>query len=441
MNHKPSWMGLLYTIVSLALVIAVLGGAHTAVAQEAKEVDLAIELKAPQHVAPGASFVINLSYSNLGSAASPEDTWVQISLPEGSAFVSAADPLGNDMPPDEIVGNILTWQVGSILAGSCCQHILITVLAEEDLAQETLLTSEAEIGSSAVESLLENNTSSVTSTVCDMAGSTKQAHSYLVKPGDVVTYTITLRMAARHGLFAENQRNIQLTDTLPPQNQAKFLGWVGENSGTFDGEHLHWQGQVRAGEPLTFQYRLGIVGDLPPGTPIVNRAHLGWDEEEMDIEPVTVATYMTEDDHIIGPEGGQWQHQYGVTVEVPPNALQAQTRFQFQPLFEDAQPPDAPFGYMYAHRAFSLTAFQNGEIHQFNQPITITIRYNGGDTAGLNQNTLRLWYRQGPGEPWAMLGEPQNQQIGQVSFVTDHFTEFGLFGVPGYRLSLPIVLR
>ena len=51
---------------------------------------------------------------------------------------------------------------------------------------------------------------------------------------------------------------------------------------------------------------------------------------------------------------------------------------------------------MYAQRAFELTAFRFVEVHQFGQPITV--HYN---VIGLKQETLRLWFRNGEGEPWA----------------------------------------
>lgn len=425
----------------LGLAIVVLAGASTAGASQVDEVDLSIGLKAPQHVEPGGTFVLNVSYSNLGTAASPLDTWVKVTLPAGASFVSATDRAGIALPPATSVDNVLTWQVGAVMPGICCQHILVTVQVDDKLANDTVLTSQAEIGSSAVESNLANNTIQVTSTVCDMAGSSKQAQVSRVKPGDAVMYTLTIRMIARNGMDASAPREVELTDYLPPATQARFLGWVGEMNGTYDGEMLRWRGQVRAGEAVTLQYRLGIEGEVPAGSRVTNRARLSWNSGEMDLDPVDVDVYLDENDHMFGPQGGQWQLQYGLTLEVPPNALQATTRFEFRPLFEDNPPPAVPPGNFFAHRAFTLTAFQFGEVHRFNQPITITIGYKDSDVQGLNRNTLRLWYRAGSGEPWAMLGEPQSHQNGQIRFTTDHFTEFALFGEGAYRLVLPYVSR
>jgi hypothetical protein len=428
-----------YLLTNLCLVALVLGGFGVPAAQADAEFDLAISLKAPQHVAPGSNPVINLSYSNIGTAASPDDTTIQVLLPDGLSFVSAVDQDDASLPPTNIDGNKLTWTIGALPAGSCCAHIWITTLVAADLPEETLLTTTAEIGTATPETNLENNQASVTSTVCDMAGSQKEADIDQVKPGDIVTYTITLRLARRQGLEEARVRTVTLTDFLPPTTQARFLGWVGEPAGTFDGNQLRWQGQVGVNEPVMLQYRLGIEDGVPPGTGVTNQARLQWQGGEVDLAPVEIQINANDDEHRFGPGGGEWQHAWGLTLTVPPDAVNAMTRFQFKPLPEE--PPDAPPGWKYANRIFELTAYQAGEIHRFNQPLEITLRYSYGDIKGIYPNSLRLWYRAGPGEPWAMLGEPLRHQFGQITFSTDHFTEFALFGQQGTELMLPLVIR
>jgi hypothetical protein len=88
-----------------------------------------------------------------------------------------------------------------------------------------------------------------------------------------------------------------------------------------------------------------------------------------------------------------------------------------------------------------VTAFRFGEVHQFHQPITITVHYSDTDVIGLNRETLRLWYRNGAGEPWAMLGEPVRVMSGTLSFTTDHFTQFALFAEGAYKVYLPLTSR
>jgi hypothetical protein len=69
---------------------------------------------------------------------------------------------------------------------------------------------------------------------------------------------------------------------------------------------------------------------MPPGDHVTNQARIQWSGGEMDLEPVETEIYLTEDDHMFGPGGGEWQHAWGLTLEVPPNAVQEMTRFQFR---------------------------------------------------------------------------------------------------------------
>ena len=204
---------------------------------------------------------------------------------------------------------------------------------------------------------------------------------------------------------------------------------------------MGWQGNLSAGEPVKLQYRLGIVGNVPTGTVVTNRAHFVWQGGEMEVDPVNVSVFLDADDHMIGPGGGQWQHAYGFTLQAPPNAVSETTRFQFRPLFTQDPPPDIPPGWQFAHRAFELTAFQFGELNQLNQPATISLNYSPQDIAGLSQNRLRLWHRNSTREQWAMLGEPHTFQDGQVSVQTDLLGEFILLGQSNHQLYLPILKK
>jgi hypothetical protein len=429
-----------YLLSCLILAALMLGGGQVTAVRADAEFDLQVGLKAPQHVAAGSNLLINLSYSNIGTAESPADTFIQVTLPEGTSFVSAVDQDENPLPPTSSEGNVLTWEIGVLPAGSCCAHIWITAAVAADLPEETLLTTTALISSASEESNITNNQASVTSQVCDMAGSQKEADVERARPGDIVTYTIRLRLAQRQGQEVLSPRTITLVDTLPPATQARFMGWEGATAGTQAGRELRWQGQVGVNSPVTLRYRLGLSGELVPGTQVTNQARIQWSGGELDLEPVVVETYLTDDDHMFGPGGGQWQHAWGLTLEVPQNAVQEMTRFQFR-ASSDTPPDEAPPGWRFANRALELNAFQFGEINRFNQPLVIRLRYNDQDVAGLFRSSLRLWCRTGPGEPWTMMGTPLQHRNGEIVFTTDHFTEFALFGLDGVRLTLPLVSR
>jgi uncharacterized repeat protein (TIGR01451 family) len=421
-------------VLAVALSVASVTAAVTVVDQA----DLALTINAPDHVAVAATFTAHIAFENAGGALAP-DVRVTATLPSGTQFVTSTDRWGSPLTPDLIAGNVIAWAVGSLPANSCCGHILLTLQTAPDLSEGTLLTTTAEIATTTIESDTTNNLAETVSVVCDMAGSIKQVHTGWAMPGDVLTYT--LRLQYQHRAGEPNQRWVELTDTLPFSHQVRFLGWVGSITGTqHTSQALQWQGQVRAGEPLSLQYRLGVEMTVTPGTVITNGAVLRWSTGEMRLGPVTTVVTMSQNAYMCGPNGGEWAHQYGVTLTVPPHAVTETTRFQFREM-SPTEIISGPPGLLYAHRAFELTAFRFGEVHQFGQPLTITLHYSDTNVIGLKRETLRLWYRNSAGEPWAMLGEPVRVMSGTLSFTTTHFTQFALFADGAYQLYLPHLTR
>jgi hypothetical protein len=282
--------------------------------------------------------------------------------------------------------------------------------------------------------------------VCEMGGSMKRVHARQAMPADVLEYTITIDLP-QDGSSPRKQW-VTLTDTLPAQHQARFLGWSGEVSGTLiEGHLLRWQGQVQAGVPLQLRYRLGVEGVVTPGEVLSNVAVLGWHGQQMQLGPVNTIITVPHGVMGLGPgQGGEVQHRYGVTLTVPHGAVTDTTRFQLGPLPTDTHPIVPPGGLHFANRAFEVHAYRFGEpVGQFQAPLTITVRYSDTDVAGLRRETLRLWTRSGPGEPWAMMGEPVRTMSGTIAHTTTHLSEFALFGEPKdqtwHWLYLPMVGR
>ena len=445
MKTKFRWILILAAVLlGLGMAAAFLARADVLAAPLAGEVNLGVRLEAPRYVAPGATYPLHLGYINSGSLASPEDTSVSVTLPDGVTFAAARDRSGADLPPDSVSGNVLTWQVGALQPITCSGHILIELAVDSQLAENTVLEVQAEIASNAVETDTLNNTASATSLVSEMAGSGKQAHAREVRPGDIITYTIHMNWGHHH-MGMPGERQMLLTDTLPGPHQVRFLGWDGPLAGTVQGRQLTWQGAMRPDEPVTLQYRLGVLGEITPGQIITNLAGMGWGFGHMPFPAVTTVVTLPHNAHMIGPLGHHWSDQDQVDVHVPPGAVSETTRFEFNPLVTGTQVISGPPGWRFAHRAFEINAFHFGDVHHFGQPISLTVSFGPQDIAGMQQNSLRLWYRQSPGEPWAMLGAPQQMQAGSATFSTDHLTQFALFGLPdsayGYHIHLPVVTR
>jgi hypothetical protein len=437
-------IGLLALTICLGVMAVVLTTAGLSASATTTAIDLVVEVKAPEHVAVDEPYVVNVSFANKGTADAPDNPVTAV-LPQGTQFVTATNKWGEPLAPDEVVGNVFTWDVYTLCADSTWGHIFIVLEPDLALAEGTLLTTTVSITTSAPEPNTENNTASVTSMVTEAAGSSKHVHAREIMPADVLTYTIRINLAQQSGT-GTSWRWVRLTDTLPFSHQVRFLGWNGEVTGTqIDGHKLQWQGHVQAGEPFTLQYRLGVEGTVTSGTFITNVAHMGWSNHNLRLGPVTTVVTLPYGTMGLGPyQGGQlYHHQCGVSLTVPPGAVTDTTRFHLGPMGPGGTLSTFPPGsLLFANRAFEMEAWRFGEpVGQFNRPLTITVNYTDTDVQGFKLETLRLWTREGPQGPWAMLGAPVHVTSGTLVFTTTHFSQFAVFGEAAHQVYLPIVTR
>jgi hypothetical protein len=442
---SPGRIKLLATTLALGITaVALLVGGLSAAADDGY-VDLTLEMEAPTHVAADSTYVVRIAYYNLGTNV-PSDAWVTATVPEGTKVIDTADRWDEPLPPDTTAGRVLSWHFDNLTChkplDACCGHVLITLQTDKDLPDNIALTTMASVATSGEESDLTNNEDSIVSLTGAMAASQKQVQARLAMPLDVLTYTITLDYA--HQPSGGTFQNAVLTDTMPFSHQVRFLGWSSAVTGTMiDSHQFRWQGQVQAGEPLTLQYRLGVEGAITPGTVLTNVAVLGWNDQTMVLGPVTTVVTLPHGAVVLGPgEGGSLHHRYGVTLTVPADTIPEMARFQIRPLFTDTLPSGPPGGLLFAHRAFELTALRFGEsMAPFGRPLTFTVHYTETRIDGLKRETLRLWTRSGPDEPWAVFGEPTYVASGTMLFTTTHFSQFALFGEGKYKDYLPLILR
>jgi len=402
--------------------------------------DLMVRAMAPLLVDVDSTYVVNVSYAN-GGWVRAVDNWVRVTLPEGTQFVGATYTGGEPRPPDDIDGRVLTWNVPLLVANSTWGHILVEARTDENLAEGTTLDVLAEVGGSDDDADPENNSITVTSTVQEMGGAMKRVQVREAMPADVLEYTITVDLPEGE---PGGKQLVTMTDTLPARQQARFLGWIDSPSGVLtEGHKLYWQGEVQPGQPVQLRYRLGIEGDVPPGAIISNVAALHWHNREMQLGPVPTVVTVPHGVMGVGPgQGGQVKHDYGMTLTVPAGAVDDSTRFEIAPLDTEAEPIIPPGDLRYAHRAFEMNAFRFGEpVGEFQVPLTITCHYSDTDVVGLKRETLRLWTREGPEGPWAMMGEPVRTAAGTLVHTTTHLSEFALFGEPAAPGQVDLTVR
>jgi hypothetical protein len=406
--------------LGLAAVVVLLSALAVSAAAT---VDLMIRGMAPTQVDVDSTYVINVSFANKGGVSAP-DNWVRVTLPEATQFIAATYIGGAPRPPDEIDGQVLTWHPSPLVADSTWSHILIEVSTAADLEEGTALDVLAEIGGSAPEDDMSNNSATITSVVQEMGGSQKRVHVRTVMPADVLEYTITIEVPEEDG-----RQWVTMIDELPLQTQVRFLGWDGTPQGELiDGYRLRWEGWVDPGEPVQLRYRLGVEADVPPGTGLENVATVEWHGHREQLGPVVSEVEVPYGVLGVGPEqGGQIEHNCGATLTVPPGAVHESTRFEVGPLDGEVTPPA---GWQYANRAFTVNAFRFGEpVRQFDAPLTIAVEFSDEDVVGLNRESLRLWTREGLDGPWAMMDEPVRAGERMLVHTTTHLSEFALFGV------------
>jgi len=130
------------------------------------------------------------------------------------------------------------------------------------------------------------------------------------------------------------------------------------------------------------------------------------------------------------------------TIQVPPGAVAVPTQLAYTALSDVA---GAPSGFTFAGRAFTLDAYQNGEIRHglfFEVPITVTIHYTEADVSDLDEGSLELRYwNEGV---WVADGIAvvERDAVGRRLVARiEHLSEFAMFGQGGYTVYLPLVLR
>lgn len=148
------------------------------------------------------------------------------------------------------------------------------------------------------------------------------------------------------------------------------------------------------------------------------------------VQPGQAATMSYTD-----PNGGK------VTVQIPAGAVDQPTTF----VYDNQATPSRPVSFQFAGRSFTLTAFRNNSALDgltFLQPVTLVIEYTDADVAGIDENTLVLFFYDEDNGSWSQEGitvvtrDPANNRI---TLQITHLTEFAL-GAIG-PIYLPLVYQ
>lgn len=62
----------------------------------------------------------------------------------------------------------------------------------------------------------------------------------------------------------------------------------------------------------------------------------------------------------------------------------------------------------------------------FNNPVRLTLSYNGADLSGVDEENLRIWYDDEPQNAWELIGGQVDPEERQVEAYINHFSKYAL---------------
>lgn len=130
-----------------------------------------------------------------------------------------------------------------------------------------------------------------------------------------------------------------------------------------------------------------------------------------------------------------------IRIEFPVDALTETTAMTYSETFSPSNPASSAFAFAGKSFVLEATAVSNGEtVTNFNNPVTITLRYSDENLNGQDENTLVLEFWNGNAWDSSGIGILERDLINNRIVVTiDHLTEFALFGQS--RVYLPVIIK
>lgn len=135
-----------------------------------------------------------------------------------------------------------------------------------------------------------------------------------------------------------------------------------------------------------------------------------------------------------------------ILVGVPAGAVTQTVTLIYTDAFgADGTPPGGNF--VFAGRAFTLTALQGGEPQQgfvFLIPVTVTLDYTNPDVIGLIESQIQIYYYDADTGTWLVDGVSvieRDVDNNRIAFTILHLTRFASFAPSGPKVFLPLITR
>ena len=206
---------------------------------------------------PGDEVTYQLDYENTGSVEAVSTEIVDVLPPEVTFIESLPSP-------DNINGQTLTWDLGSLPAGAK-GGILIKTQVGDDLRDGTIIHNAATI-SSTTTGTAKSNTWDITVLSSAVLTVDKAASIAAIGAGDTVTYDITVRNDG-----SDTAVNVQVVDTLPGTTTFTSATGGGTHSGDATGGTVTWiLASLAPGEQAVYHVTAEASATLLDGDALLN---------------------------------------------------------------------------------------------------------------------------------------------------------------------------
>ena len=206
---------------------------------------------------PGDEVTYRLDYENTGSVEAVSAEIVDV-LPPEVTFIESLPA------PDNINGQTLTWDLGSLPAGAK-GGILIKTQVGDDLRDGTIIHNAATI-SSTTTGTTKSNTWDITVLSSAVLTVDKAASIAAIGAGDTVTYDVTVRNEG-----SDSAVNVQVVDTLPGTTIFTSATGGGTHSGDATGGTVTWTlASLAPGEQTVYHVTAEAAATLFDGDALLN---------------------------------------------------------------------------------------------------------------------------------------------------------------------------
>lgn len=234
--------------------------------------DLSVEKVTPPTFVPGGSITYSLTVTNNGPGTS-SGWFLNDPLPAGVTDVSTSSP------ECEVAPGVLTCAGGTLASG---ESTTLTFSGTTSDTQAECIANTVSVLGNEADPDPEDNQSTVTTCPGDAVKSFAVEKSVspksVARPGDTVTYTVTVSNTGSTAFTGDGDDVASFTDDLSNVLDDASFGEVVSGGGTFDATRLSWSGALDVGERHEVVYTV-VVADEPGDHLLLNGVTPGPDGE------------------------------------------------------------------------------------------------------------------------------------------------------------------